>query len=59
MRYLFLGLVALNIVTFSYYSYLRPPVISNSVITARQHLINPVTVENVSDELPPMIGKKD
>lgn len=58
MRYLFLALVVLNIVVFSYYSFLRQPAASQSVTQARAQLINPVTATNVSNELPPMIGTK-
>lgn len=58
MRYLFLALVILNIVTFSYYSFLRQPVESKSITQARAQLINPMSATNVSNELPPMIGIK-
>ncbi len=58
MRYMFLVLLALNILTFGYYSFLHKPADSDSVIAARAGLINPVTVTNVSSELPALIGTK-
>lgn len=58
MRYLFLALVVLNIIVFSYYSFLRQPAESQAIAQARAQLINPVTATNVSNELPPMIGTK-
>ena len=42
MRYLFLALVALNIIVFGYYSYFYHPKESSSVAQARTSLINPV-----------------
>lgn len=58
MRYLFLALVALNIIVFGHYSYFYHPKESSSVAQARTSLINPVQATNVSHELPPMIGTK-
>ena len=58
MRYLFLALAALNIVVFSYYSFIRQPAESSTVTQARAQLVNPVNATNVSNELPPMIGTK-
>lgn len=56
MRYLFLGLLALNVLMFGYYSFMYQPAESQTVTQAS--LTNPVTATNVSDELPPMIGTK-
>lgn len=58
MRYVFLALLALNILAFGYYSFLHKPSASDSVVTAQAGLTNPVAVTNVSSELPPMIGTK-
>lgn len=58
MRYIFLALLALNILTFGYYSFLHKPTDTDSVVTAKASLNNPVTVTNVSSELPPLIGTK-
>lgn len=58
MRYVFLALLVLNIVAFGYYSFLHKPAESDSVVSAKASLNNPVAVTNVSSELPPLIGTK-
>lgn len=58
MRYVFLALLALNVLTFGYYSFLHKPSDSDSVVAARAGLTNPVTATNVSSELPALIGTK-
>lgn len=57
MRYVFLLLLVLNVITFGYYNFLHEP--SPPDLSAHQsELINPVTATDVSKELPPMIGTK-
>jgi hypothetical protein len=58
MRALFFVLVAANVLAFSYYTFIREEKPSESVVKAKAELVNPVTVTNVSQELPPLIGKK-
>ncbi|STY96098.1 hypothetical protein [Moraxella atlantae] len=57
MRYVFIALLLANIALFGYYSFLRKPNL-NAAVTPPTALTNPVSVTNVSDELPPLIGKK-
>ncbi|MFW2177775.1 MULTISPECIES: hypothetical protein [unclassified Moraxella] len=58
MRYIFLALLALNVLTFGYYSYVHKDKPSQSYVIAKAELTNPVNATNVSSELPPMIGTK-
>lgn len=57
MRYIFVLLLVLNLVTFGYYNFLHKPA-TQDISASQAELINPVTATNVSKELPPMIGTK-
>lgn len=56
MRYVFLALVLINALMFGYYSFLHQP--TPSVAVKNTDLTNPVTVTDVSSELPALIGSK-
>lgn len=59
MPYLFAGLLVLNGLMFGYYNFLHKGGNSDSYQQAVAQVKNPVTFTNVSNEIPPMIGKKD
>lgn len=57
MPYVFVGLLAINLVIFGYFI-TREDDSSASIEKARSELKTPLTVTNTSNEIPPLIGEK-
>ncbi|TXD96179.1 hypothetical protein ES754_11110 [Psychrobacter frigidicola] len=59
MPYMFGGLVILNAIALGYYLFVQQPSATQSLQTAQDELIRPLTFTNSAEHIPPLIGSKN